>query len=104
MIRRSGWFSLVSVEMVQLFNPPMIVVCIIGFFICAVFWSVPVYYFIRWRRDATARLTDKAIAKVLTENNEVEMKTMEKDKSAVSNTQVMINDPVVSIPPSNTVV
>ena len=25
--------------------------CFLSFFVAAIFWSIPVYYFVRWRRD-----------------------------------------------------
>ena len=84
--------------MVKFFNLPVIWVCVIGFFLDAVCWSVPVYYFIRWRRRATARLTDKVIAKAVAENNEVEMKTM-KGQSAENEAANVHGDSVISVPP-----
>ncbi len=93
----SGWFSLVSVELVNWFHLPVIWVCVIGFCVCAVCWSTPVYYFIRWRRQVTARLTDKVIAKAVQENNEVEMKDMK--EGAHENKVVPGNgESVVSVP------
>lgn len=83
--------------MVKFFNLPVIWVCVIGFFLDAVCWSVPVYYFIRWRRRATARLTDKVIAKAVAENNEVEMKTM-KGHSAENEAANVHGDSVISVP------
>ena len=83
--------------MVKFFNLPVIWVCVIGFFLDAVCWSVPVYYFIRWRRRATARLTDKVIAKAVAENNEVEMKTM-KGHSAENEAANVHGDAVISVP------
>ena len=89
---------MLCVGMVKFFNLPVIWVCVIGFFLDAVCWSVPVYYFIRWRRRATARLTDKVIAKAVAENNEVEMKTM-KGQSAENEAVNVHGDSVISVPP-----
>ena len=70
---------------------------VVGFCVCAVCWSTPVYYFIRWRRQVTARLTDKVIAKAVQENNEVEMKDMK--EGAHENKVVPGNgESVVSVP------
>ena len=46
-----GWFSLAAALCFSVFHLHAFWCCLIGFVFAVVFWSIPVYFYVRWRRD-----------------------------------------------------
>ena len=46
-----GWYSLICALFYDFTSIPPIWSILLTFFVAIVCWSIPVYFFIRWRRD-----------------------------------------------------
>ena len=51
MERSVGWYSLSCAFLFSIVHMSAFWCCFLSFFVAAIFWSIPVYYFVRWRRD-----------------------------------------------------
>ncbi len=51
MMFSTGWFSPVAAACFSVLHLHAFWCCLIGFVVPILFWSIPVYNYVRWRRD-----------------------------------------------------
>ena len=77
----------------------------VSWLVSVFFWTIPVYYFVKWRRNVTERKTLRIVAQLEADNAMVEMKEMKELKETNSMKPEKENEDLVEVnsvvPPSD---
>lgn len=77
----SGWYAIVCPIFFCWLHLSVAMSLILSWLVSVLFYSIPVYYFLKWRRDATARNLVRKAAVTEEEGKKVEMVEMDVPKT-----------------------
>ena len=93
----AGWYSIVCGACFYWLHLPPGWCLLVSWLVSVFFWTIPVYYFVKWRRNVTERKTLRIVAQLEADNAMVEMKEMKELKETNSEKPEKENEDLVEV-------